>query len=544
MAKPRPTVPGNASAGAISTRPPFDWNVMIYMAGDNNLNDEMIRALVAMRTAAVTNKKVAIFAQFDSAHPAVPTRRYNVQTKTGDSYEIEGERSASKKAVREFVEACVDGDPASGGLFPGCRAENYALILSGHGDGIMGRTLLLDEAPHGRLTIDDLRIVLQRIRNEITNKKLAILGMDSCLMNSIEISYELKNYAERLIASQGNIPNSGWDYGMIAKELNDPAHKALTIDKVANEIIVDSLKGYNRPYAKNGGRSADVSVCDLTHLERPDNLLTAISSLADQLLTALRYEQNGGDSRTRNGHSDSYSIRLIERLVIVAHWRCQRYLSDQVIDLFDFCKCLISEIDAFRHEEAIPKKPVEFAAIRTACQRVIAEISGSIGEGRKRKPRHFVTKGIYSGADNQFSNGVSIFFPWSGLAYSIMKEHYERLSFFEIPAGAKWTTFVKYFTFLTSRETRQQQGSAQRSSALTSRAAAGTAPKGSGVRQTPPFYKGIGTFLDYFGRVSNFPENWTTAEGEFPSDYTVTWRPMPMTKKPVSPRAKKKNSKP
>lgn len=483
-----------------------EWTIMIYFAGDNNLNDEMIRAIdnISGGFATYSDDKIAILAQFDGSHPAIKSRRYNfLLPRNANDYEIDSDCSAAKESIEDFVKACVKGDRNSGGKFPGYKAKKYSLILSGHGDGVMGRTLLLDESPFGVLTIEDLRKTLKQIKDDTTKQKLDVLGIDSCLMNSLEISFEVEKYVKLLVASQGNIPNSGWNYEEIANLLNSArTPDKLTPEYIATEIFTKTLKSYNKPYVQNGGRSLDLSVSDLSQSE---NLLSSIEDLAITLLEALNYQSNYKEN-PENIPFYEFPRNLIEKILLMSHWRCQTYLADQSIDIKDFCLCLIKEVEYFI-KDAINllnlkednltnnvskglQQPLNILnQIRENCEEVIKQIDDN-----------FVKSGIYSGADNQFSNGVSLFLPWSFLTYSITIEDYEKLKFYKTKAGEKWSTFVEYYTFISQRE-------------------------GRGInfireKQNPPIYKGLSVFLDYFGRIKNFPNNWRSAEGDFPSDYS------------------------
>ena len=76
--------------------------------------------------------------------------------------------------------------------------------------------------------------------------------------------------------------------------------------------------------------------------------------------------------------------------LILAHWESQSYNGELFVDLLDFCERL-----AVRSREA--KKPFE-------------KVTDAM--------RKLVRKSCYTGVENQFSNGVSIYFPWADVARS------------------------------------------------------------------------------------------------------------------------------
>ena len=166
---------------------PVEWCVMFYMVGDNNLGDEMIRTL--SQVYGTDNADYALYAQFDGPHPMVKSVRMNIQKKRAGQDDnstflkrIENENSASPESIYDFVVACVAGD--GNDTFPGTRARNYALVLSGHGDGIQQRTLMLDESPENSISISQVKGLLGKLVTDL-GVRINVLGFDSCLMNTL-----------------------------------------------------------------------------------------------------------------------------------------------------------------------------------------------------------------------------------------------------------------------------------------------------------------------------------------------------------------------
>ena len=148
-----------------------EWTIMVYMAGDNNLSDEMIRSIIEIRSGSghenMQNQgsvNVNFVVKYDGLHPNVDTRRYYdfFDTKYPcDPLTKQEEKLPIEKKIRDFVDYSIKKNPAN----------NYALILSGHTDAFQGRTLLADENPPGVATIEKLQSCLKEIVNsEIGNK--------------------------------------------------------------------------------------------------------------------------------------------------------------------------------------------------------------------------------------------------------------------------------------------------------------------------------------------------------------------------------------
>ena len=469
---------------------------MLYMVGDNNLSDEMIGALSRVRSGQEVSDDIAIFAQFDGPHPSIKTKRMNLQLKgTGRNYKVEisNDDTASEQAIYDFAKVCINGDPKEPTIFPGGRADKYALILSGHGDGVQQRTLLLDESPDRVLTIPGLKSAISRIYNDFLGRKLAILGVDSCLMNSLELSFELRGFVKLLVASQGNIPNAGWDLAAICKQLSSlttntsPAY-------VARHVLTDTLLESNRPFACEGGRSTDLSVCNLDHFaDAPKGgIVSALEEFAGRLRDHFPAIGNEPLRRASNGklHNSKLTEIIIADAVLISRMKCQKFLSNQAIDLFDFCYVLRGQLKVVRQSlelaggKGANQLKADLTDISESCQRIMDSIKGPKDSAPSYR---LIQYGIYSGSDAQFANGVSLFFPWTGTAYGLLKGSYENLALSVDPAGRAWIDFIERFLFFVMRDREFRERSSP-----------------PYYKSSPPYYKGSDIYLDYFGRISNF----------------------------------------
>ena len=212
--------------GVDSEAPERDWTIMVYLAGDNNLSEAMITSIKDLLNNLnnANPNKIALLAYYDSATPGYPTVYIDFSGKKSEmikqgavnSHKIafptgrNKESKSSTESIEQFVAWCVEEN--------GYTANNYALILSGHGDGFQPDTFLNDQNPLSNVTIEDLGKILRLICKEyLGNKSFEILGLDSCVMSTIEFAYEMSNIAKTLISSQGLVPNLGWDYGEIVK---------------------------------------------------------------------------------------------------------------------------------------------------------------------------------------------------------------------------------------------------------------------------------------------------------------------------------------
>ena len=80
---------------AKKSTPEFDWTVMVYLAGDNNLTEESVFSLTEME-GVQTDGRIAVIAQFDPKSSRIPSHRYVIKgapaprTSTGRARPVTG----------------------------------------------------------------------------------------------------------------------------------------------------------------------------------------------------------------------------------------------------------------------------------------------------------------------------------------------------------------------------------------------------------------------------------------------------------------------
>ena len=99
---------------------------------------------------------------------------------------------------------------------------------------------------------------------------------------------------------------------------------------------------------------------------------------------------------------------------------------NQNVDLGDFCELLDLECGRVA-EELGEGEDVDFlrGVVQEQCRIVLDELNKAV-----------ILSG-FSGGNYQYSNGVSVFFPWSLEAYKVSKKNYESLWFAKDVKGQK-----------------------------------------------------------------------------------------------------------
>lgn len=427
-----------------------EWTVLAYLGGENNLFDEMVFAIKAMKSG-VTPPPTSppgemkfnfnAMVQFAAEEPYRPTSaaknpiRFRLTPGDFDGFlykDLEPPRTEPTTFARQpghpksYKEELIDF------LLWGlqhAQAKHYMVIFSGHGLGIESDFLSKDSTPPQSLTVRDLRDILRdrRVKKLLGHeRRIDILGLDSCLMNMVEVGYELRTDVGILIASQGSQANLGWPYKGIFGYL----HGASSADpETLATNIVKSFVDYYDDFATVADNSADLSACRLR--DNKGDYMQKIKKEIDGLAAALSKQiriikDNNGDPVAETGPESEFAKALI-----FAHWYAQTYHFDQYVDIQDFCDILVRNL---------PRRG-DYDAIRNKCRSLTAAV---------RKCVIGIDKRNYAGPLYQYSHGLSIYLPWSDV-YALYNS--EQLAFLE---GGEWQKFVDNYIACTRRKPREE----------------------------------------------------------------------------------------
>ena len=96
------------------------------------------------------------------------------------------------------------------------------------------RAVLFDDGTGHSLDTIELEHVVSRIQ-EIIGRPLELLGMDACLMASLEVAYQVRHSARFYVASEELVPGHSWPYDLIFGEL--AAHPEWTGAELSRAIV-------------------------------------------------------------------------------------------------------------------------------------------------------------------------------------------------------------------------------------------------------------------------------------------------------------------
>jgi hypothetical protein len=200
-------VPDNPSSEAdftVTFKKPA-WLFLVWMCADNDLERYAYDDLIEMQN---TNPNVSVITLVDGN--TILRDSIRVLDEFGQwqtfEYPYEDFDSGDYTNLRFFVS-----------FFKSVlQASNYALIIWDHGSAWIGdykstrsyspQAIAFDDTSRNWITTPELRRAL-----EIAGG-VDLLGMDACLMGSIEVLYELKDVADYVVASSFTEPGTGWNY--------------------------------------------------------------------------------------------------------------------------------------------------------------------------------------------------------------------------------------------------------------------------------------------------------------------------------------------
>ncbi len=304
---PTTTIPTPTATPTTTPTGIAKWTFMVYIDGDNNLEPAAVGDLNEMEMVGSTSS-VNIVAEIDripgydtSNGDWTGTRRYYVK-KDYDPYVINSQliqdlgelNMGNPQTLVDFVSWAVSNYPA----------EHYALVIWNHGGGFrkvtgypISKDIAIDDTNSDKITMGELSLALSRI-NSILGKKLDLLGMDACLMGMIEVAYEIKDYANVMVASEESEPLEGWPYDRLLADLvSNPSMSAGTL---GSHIVNDFVTYYQ------GTDTVTLSAIDLTQIGTVASFVSqfALSVINDTVTPGSQYISSANSAQYYQGDTD------------------------------------------------------------------------------------------------------------------------------------------------------------------------------------------------------------------------------------------------
>jgi hypothetical protein len=222
-------VTGALTAGPVvaAPAPQARWTVMVYISGDNNLEDYVVKDLELELGGAGSNADVQILALADRG-PGYDTSRGDWRT-TKLFHVTPGMTADAASAVADWGErnmgdkqTLVDFVNYSKTNYP---ADHYALYFWGHGWSWHPGWVMEDDTSNDTLDYDETKAAIPSLGF------LDVVGYDGCNMASLEIMDLWHGHATAITGSQEYVGWDGLEYDVFLNQLK--ANPAMSADQLA-----------------------------------------------------------------------------------------------------------------------------------------------------------------------------------------------------------------------------------------------------------------------------------------------------------------------
>jgi len=215
------------TALAARPKPRAKWAVMVYISGDNNLEDYVVKDIELELAPTGSSADVQVVALADRG-PGYDTSYGDWQT-TKLFHVTQGMTAAPENAVADWGERNM-GDPQTLIDFvtwtkSNYPADHYALYFWGHGWNWHPGYVMEDDTSADALDMEEVKAALPLIGF------IDVVGFDACNMASIEVQWLWHGYATALVHSQEYINWDGIEYDVVLAQLS--ANPNMTADEVA-----------------------------------------------------------------------------------------------------------------------------------------------------------------------------------------------------------------------------------------------------------------------------------------------------------------------
>ncbi len=239
--------------GIVSTLPSYDWSIKLYMDDGGTLKDALIQDLTEIKHNYYNPDKSSVIAYTDfvgdSYHTYKFLRDQRFEIKSGltkDSHDWQN--------LKRFIDIPIN-------------AKHRALFLWDHGDSWVyhGNKALFQDAGYF--------MNLTGLASALKETHFDLLAFDMCLMGSVEVLYQIKDFSDYVLFSESTIPSYGFDYENLLSGNYTPEYFAKYISKRYFDSYngKQSLTGINTEYCSNFFSDLNTLAASLTSLASSDN---------------------------------------------------------------------------------------------------------------------------------------------------------------------------------------------------------------------------------------------------------------------------------
>lgn len=239
-----------------------DWTVLMYIAGDNDLEPYAAKMMQQIEDKCGTTANVNVVAQLGRMDQESLKKLYEGQERKYEPTNIDGDWSGMRRYLvtqqergkedeTKILSKCI-GKPNDKKMsnataladFLVYGMKNYPskhvmVVLADHGGGWLGAfTSDASASGHSIMKPDEIASAF-KIAETATGKKPEVVDMVACLMATSEVAYQMKDRAKYLLASEEIGTTASFDYGPIIAGIDQASEKgkAVTPKTLAKNIV-------------------------------------------------------------------------------------------------------------------------------------------------------------------------------------------------------------------------------------------------------------------------------------------------------------------
>jgi alpha-tubulin suppressor-like RCC1 family protein len=399
---------------------PAQWTYMLYLAGDNDLSsflDNISRALEKLPSSPALN--VVIF--FDGQE-----NNDTYVWSTGDGalhrhrLEEADNSSGNPGTLTNFIEWARANFPA----------QHYYLSIANHGRATSGigwdlQNGAASSQPDGLDPVELQAAIAAATRQGAW--KFDIIHFDACLMALYEMAYQVKDFADYMIASQ-NLTAAFYPYDDYARVvIDDPGIAPAALAKRIAEIY------FNHDYMRLNAQPRTISVLNLG----------LISSVTDALGALV-------DAAVAPGRMEAIGQQVLSARDVVQVFDASPDFSSASPAYFTLTK--EDEYVDLRHLAQLLRDGAGEPSVVTAAGMLYNALapgdSGFVVLNARQSGVDRLVSGQEWRLDN--SNGVSIFFPYAPGVFAY--DRYMNNQLFTFTQATNWTQFLQRYYAVTGAQ--------------------------------------------------------------------------------------------
>lgn len=198
--QPQPGNPGNG--GQVQ---PKEWTVLVYSVSDNNLYEYMQEDLDEAERVGSTNEMNVLV---ETSHQPQGGNVVRMKLEADDTPGLKSPVVQDLGKDHDMAQSDNLANAIAWAMkeYP---AKHTMVILSDHGGGWMGANQ--SESHDSWMNISDIEAGFKKAQ-ELTGKKVDVIGFDECLMASTETAHQIRDCANYMVGSEEVEGGAGWQY--------------------------------------------------------------------------------------------------------------------------------------------------------------------------------------------------------------------------------------------------------------------------------------------------------------------------------------------